>query len=59
VYFIPTGFLDGGAGTLIAIMLQIYEALIVYGVADIWKMSQTQPSCGLAHNEEEQAHVRF
>jgi glycosyltransferase involved in cell wall biosynthesis len=59
MYFIRAGFLDGRAGYTYCRLLQIYEALIVYKVADMRQMSQTQPSSGLATSEEGQAHVRF
>jgi glycosyltransferase involved in cell wall biosynthesis len=59
MYFIRAGFLDGSAGYTYCRLLQIYEALIVYKVADMRQMSQTQPVSELAPSEEGQAHVRF
>jgi glycosyltransferase involved in cell wall biosynthesis len=59
MYFIRAGILDGRAGYTYCRLLQIYEALIVYKVADIRQMSQRQPVSGSAPSEEGQAHVRF
>jgi glycosyltransferase involved in cell wall biosynthesis len=59
MYFIRAGFLDGCAGYTYCRLLQVYERLIVYKVAEMRQMSQPQPGSELAASEEGQAHVRF
>jgi hypothetical protein len=59
MYLVRAGFLDGRAGYTYCRLLQIYEALIVYKVAEARQMCQLLPGSELPASEEGQARVRL